>query len=209
MAKYIEGITGAFQGKVGPVVGSSRNGIPYMKSRGNARTSAATGSELENRNKFAAAHAWLKPLLPVLRVGFNKYSKSAYRYNAAKSYVLKHAMETGRVKPELVKISSGDLMSAPDLGVILTEDRELRFSWSPDYIPGTDGKDQLMVLAYVPEHATLTYVVHGAFREVGEQILDLPPDFEGKTIHTYAAFIAADRSRQSDSTYFGPITVHK
>jgi hypothetical protein len=207
MAKYIDGITGAFLGKVGPVVGSSRNGIPYMKSRGNARTSAATGSELENRKKFSAAHAWLKPLLPLLRVGFNGYSKTAYGYNAAKSYVLKHAMEHGRVLPELVKISYGDLMTAPDLSVILTDDGKLRFSWSPSYIPGTDGKDQLMALAYHPEHANLAYVVHGAFRDVGEQILDLPPEFNNKTIHAYAAFIAADRSRQSDSTYFGPITV--
>lgn len=145
MAKYIDGITGAFLGKVGPVVGSSRNGIPYMKSRGNARTSAATGSELENRKKFSAAHAW-KPLLPLLRVGFSGYSKTAYGYNAAKSYVLKHAMEHGRVLPELVKISYGDLMTAPDLSVILTDDGKLRFSWFPGYIPGTDGKDQLWPL---------------------------------------------------------------
>lgn len=207
MAKYIEGITGAFLGKVGPVVGSSRNGIPYMKSRGNARSSAATGSELENRNKFSAAHAWLKPLLPLLRVGFNGYSQSAYGYNAAKSYVLKHAMEHGLVVPELVKISSGDLVNAPELSVILTEDRKLKISWSPNYIPGTDGKDQVMVLAYHPASATLKYVVHGAFREVGEQSLDLAPELTGKTIHVYTAFIAADRSRQSDSTYFGPITV--
>lgn len=67
MAKYTEGITGAFSGKVGPVVGSSRNGVPYMKSKGNARTSVATGAELANRKKFSAAHAWLKPLLPLLR----------------------------------------------------------------------------------------------------------------------------------------------
>jgi len=207
MAKYIEGITGTFLGKVGPVVGSSRNGIPYMKSKGNARTSAATGLELANRKKFSAAHTWLKPLLPLLRIGFHNYSNSVYGYNAAKSYVLKQAMEHGSVVPELVKISSGDLMNAPDLSADLTPERKLMFSWNPAYFAGTDGKDQIMVLAYHPESAMLSYLAHGAFRELGQQILDLPLELAGKPIHVYAAFIAADRSRQSDSTYFGPITV--
>jgi len=156
---------------------------------------------LENRNKFSAAHAWLKPLLPLLRVGFNGYSKTAYGFNAAKSYVLKHAMEHGLVLPELVKISSGDLIVSSDLSASLTADRKLHINWSPEYIPGTDGKDQLMALAYHPEDATAIYVVHGAFRETGEQILDLPSDFQHKSIHVYAAFVAADRSRQSDSIY--------
>jgi len=207
MAKYTDGVTGAFSGKVGPVVGSTWNGVPYMKSKGNARTSAATGAELANQHKFAAAHAWLKPLLPILRVGFNGYSKTSYGYNAAKSHMLKHSMVDGQVLPERVKVSAGGLMISPDMHLKLTPSRKLQFSWSPAYIPGTDGKDQLMVLAYHPEDATATYQLHGVFREAGEQLLDLSADFNDKTIHVYAAFIAADRSRQSDSIYFGPITV--
>lgn len=207
MAKYTDGVTGAFSGKVGPVVGSSWNGVPYMKSKGNARTSAATGAELANREKFAAAHAWLKPLLPILRVGFDGYSRTSYGYNAAKSYMLKHTMADGQVLPDRVKVSAGELVVSPDMNVVLTADRKLQFSWSPAYIPGTQGKDQLMVLAYHPEDARVSYQLHGAFRESGEQLLDLSADFSNKTIHVYAAFVAADRSRQSDSVYFGPITV--
>ena len=207
MARYKDGVTGAFSGKIGPVVGSSWNGIPYMKSKGNARTSVAGGAELANQEKFSAAHAWLKPLLPLLRIGFQGYSKTAYGFNAAKSYTLKHAMEHGQVRPELVKISAGDLIPAPDLTVSTTAGLGLRFNWSSGYLAGTDGKDQLMALAYHPEDATAIYVLHGAFRDAGEQLLSLPPELTGKTIHIYAAFVAADRSRQSESTYFGPITI--
>ncbi|MGN7204499.1 DUF6266 family protein [Pedobacter sp. SAFR-022] len=207
MAKYTDGVTGAFSGKVGTVIGSSWNGIPYMKSKGNPRTTSATGAEQANRSKFAAAHAWLHPLLPLLRVGFNNFSKTSYGYNAAKSYLLKHSMEEGRVIPERVKISAGDLMLSADLNVHLNADDNLHFSWSPDYLAGSDGKDQLMALAYSPENKTVSYMVHGAFRELGVQELHLAPDFRNTTIHVYAAFIAADRTRQSDSLYFGPITV--
>lgn len=207
MARYSNGINGAFSGKIGPVVGTSRNGVPYMKSKGNPRTAAATPAEQANRNKFSNAHAWLKPLLPVLRVGFNGYSETTYGYNAAKSYVLRNTMENGQVLPERVKISSGDLPVSPDISVNLTEDHKLQFSWSPEHVADASGKDQLMVLAYLPEKATAIYEIHGAFRETGAQVLDLVRDFADKVIHVYAAFVAADRSRQSNSIYFGPITV--
>lgn len=207
MAKYTEGITGAFSGKVGPVVGSSRNGVPYMKSKGNARTSLATGAELANRKKFSAAHAWLKPLLPLLRVGFKGYSQTSYGFNAAKSYLLKHAMENGQVVPEEAKISNGDLPQSAGLSVTLQDSYKLQFHWSPDYMDGTDPKDQLMTLAYHPESSTAQYVVHGAFRETGEQILALSRDFIDKTVHIYAAYVAADRNRQSDSIYLGPMLI--
>jgi hypothetical protein len=207
MARYSEGISGSFSGKVGPIIGSSRNGVPYMKSKGNPRTSLPSEAELANRKKFSNAHAWLQPLLNVVRVGFNGYSKTKYGFIAAKSYVLNHAMAYGQVLPELVKISLGDLPLSSDFTVNMTEDRKLHFNWSSAHIEDSNNKDQLMVLAYHPEDGTAIYEIHGAFRETGVQVIDLVRDLTGKTIHVFAAFIAADRSRQSDSLYFGPITV--
>jgi len=207
MAKYSNGINGAFSGGIGPVIGTSRNGVPYMKSKGNPRTAAATPAEQANRNKFKNAHAWIKPLLPVLRVGFKGYTETSYGFLAAKSYMLLHAMEDGQVIPERVKISHGDLPIAQDIAVHLTDDQKLHFSWSPVHAQHSNPKDQLMVLAYQPETATAIYEIHGAFRDTGMQVLDLINDFADQVIHVFAAFVAADRSRQSDSIYFGPIRV--
>ena len=63
MGKLINGIYGSFEGKVGTVVGSSWKGIPYIKSAYKQRTKKVSEKELANRNKFAMAQAWLKPLL--------------------------------------------------------------------------------------------------------------------------------------------------
>jgi hypothetical protein len=207
MAKYTEGISGSFHGKIGPVIGSSRNGVPYMKGKGNPRTKPFSNAEVANHNKFSTAHTWLQPLIKVLRVGYNGYSKTTYGFNAAKSYVLNYAMEFGQVLPELVKISLGDLPLSSDFKVSIAEDRKLLFNWSTAHIDDANHKDQLMVLAYHPENAIAIYEIHGAFRETGAQVLELVRDLAGKTIHVFAAFIAADRSRQSDSLYFGPITL--
>ena len=204
MAKYSQGVNGVFVGKVGTVVGCVWKGIPYMRSKPHPRSSQITEKETQNRNKFAAAHAWLQPLLIFLRTGFANYSATSEGFNAAKSYNLKHAMIQGQVIPDLVKVSYGDLPLPPDLSVELHEGK-LNFSWSANYIPGTSGKDQLMLLAYHPESRTALYDVHGAFRSTGSQSLDLYHDFNGKTIQVYAAFVSADRTQQSDSLYLGAI----
>lgn len=210
---------GGFIGKIGPVIGSSRNGVPYIKGKGKPRTGPIGEKELETRNKFSVGHAWLKPLLPLLRVGFNGYSQTTYGYNAAKSYNFKHAMDNGQMIPSRVKLSSGDLPLSSNISVALETSenpnwdeslpanqaivRTLRFSWSPAYIDGASNKDQIMVLAYHPENGTALMEIHGAFRESGEQRLKLSSDLAGKTIYVYAAFVAADRSRQSDSVFLG------
>jgi Family of unknown function (DUF6266) len=45
---------------------------------------------LANRNKFAMAQAWLKPLLPFVREGFNGYGTTVEGYLTAKSWLLQN-----------------------------------------------------------------------------------------------------------------------
>lgn len=189
-------------GKVGPVVGCIRNGKPYMRSKGKPRSSQTSEKEENNRNKFKIAHAWLQPLLVFLRSGFAGYSETAEGFNAAKSYNLKNAMTEAEVIPELVRVSYGELPLPETLQAELLDD-QLQVNWSTEHGLGASNKDQLMLLAYHPESRTALYEVHGAFRGMGMQLMDTYREFVGKTIHVYAAFVAADRSRQSNSLYLG------
>jgi hypothetical protein len=204
MAKYLQGITGAFIGKVGPVVGCVRDGVPYMRSMGSPRTGPPTEDETKNRNKFAAAHVWLQPLLIFLRAGFAGYAPKVKGFQAAKSYNLKNATSQGVIVPELAKVSFGNLPISEELSVSY-QDSKLNFSWSTAALPETSIKDQVMVLAYHLESGVAIFDTHGAFRSMGSQVLDTYREFVGKTVHVYAAFVAADRSIQSDSLYLGAI----
>lgn len=204
MAKYRQGINGPFIGKVGPVVGCLWKGIPYMRSKGNPRSGPPSEDELTNRQRLTAAHRWLQPLLVFLRAGFAGYAETFEGYNAAKSYNMKNALHEGQIVPELAKVSHGDLPLSEEISVT-NLDGQLHFSWSPASIPETYNKDQIMVLAYHPESEQAIFDTLGNFRNVGSQILDTYKDFIGKTVHVYAAFMAADRSRQSDSIYLGAI----
>ena len=61
-----------------------------------------------------------------------------------------------------------------------------------------------MLLAYDIYHRHVTIVIPGQFRETGADSMQLPP-MEMRTYHIYLAFVAHDRSRQSDSVYLGAI----
>src|SRR5688500_9895754 len=107
MARLINGANGPFIGKAGSFIGYSINGIGYMKGLYKKRTKPPTEKEALNRQKFAAAQAWLRPLKAALRVGFKGYNVTFQGFAAAKSYLMRNALTVvdGKIviDPSLVK----------------------------------------------------------------------------------------------------------
>lgn len=212
MGKLIGGLNGPFIGKVGDVIGSSRNGVPYMKGPYKSRTKSISEKEIFNRRKFAAAQLWLKPLLPVVRIGFNGISRSSGGFISAKSYLMRNALKTeGQeiiVDPELVKVSSGDLPMAENVSFSRSGLNELTFTWNSEGLISSFDRDQVMMIAYNIEGNQISYNLTGQFRSVGADVLPLKLDLiPGSVFHIYVAFVASDRSRQSDSLYLGEVII--
>ena len=205
MGRLINGINGPIHGKVGKVHGSSRNGVPYIKGPYKPRTLKVTVKELQNRKKFALAQSWLAPLVKFVREGFRGYSQRSHGFIAAKSWLLKNAIivngDEMSIDPALVKVSSGDLPNPKNIQVSLTETGSLQFTWDTTN-DASQAKDQIMMLAYDIERRHAVYSTTGQFFNTGTDVLTLDPSY-GKNFHVYAAFNAADRSRQSDSMYLG------
>jgi hypothetical protein len=210
MAKYEFGVNGPFTGKLGTVVGCTWKGIPYMRSLPKKRTAKISKAEAANRERFAIAQLWLKPLTPFLRVGFKSYQERMEGFMAAKSYLLKNAVElyegTYRVNPEKVLLSYGDLEAPTDIAVDFKEDK-LEFRWKADGLIGSQAREQAMLTAYCVQEKLAVYETHGAFRETGTDELSLPPNFKGKSILLYLAFVGADRQSQSKSVFVGEVQV--
>ena len=213
MGKLINGINGPFTGKVGTVVGSSWKGEYYIKAKYKKRTPHISDKEKGNRSKFSMAQFWLKPLLDFVRVGFKGYSQLSEGFVAAKSYLMKNAMEGSGaetiINPALVKVSYGDLPLSENIAVKLIPGNQLQFTWNAAADLDLRAKDQVMLLAYDAEHQNDSYVawtITGQFRSAGSDILKLPEE-TGHTYQVYAAFIAADRTKQSNSVYLGEVNV--
>jgi|SRR5690606_12187671 len=210
MAKFTSGINGPFTGKVGTVVGCTWKGIPYMRALPKKRTGKVSDAEMANRKRFAQAQAWLKPLTPFLRTGFKNYSPTSEGFVAAKSYLLKNAIEAidsdFRIIPEKMKLSVGELpLPAETAAIFNIANGSIDFTWRAEKMVDTSMQDQAMLMAYCVELGRAIFITTGAFRKSGHDELMLPNSFAGKQVEVYIAFVAADRSRQSDSIYLGSI----
>ncbi|MBO9571679.1 MAG: hypothetical protein J7497_05655 [Chitinophagaceae bacterium] len=206
MAKMEQGINGPFSGKVGTVVGATWKGKPYMRARPTKRTSPSTDNEVANYSKFAMAHYWLKPILDFVRQGFKGFTETVEGFNAAKSHLLKNSFERVEdkwtINPALVKLSSGNLPLSDDITVQLSAPGQLQFTWDTTIKNDSSPYDQVMLLAYNTDKKTAEMKITGQFRNAG--IDTLLVDINA-TYHIYVAFVADDRSRQSDSVYLGEI----
>ena len=205
------GNVGQINGKVGDVVVSSWKGKPYVKSVPGERKSPPTEKELNNRKKWAMAQAWLKPVTKFVRQGFNGYTPTVEGFLAAKSYLLKNAFEGEApdfiVNPALVKVSSGELPLPEQITATLIDDFVVQFNWDTENIALPNRYDQVMLLAYNVEKSYPAFKITGQFRSTGVDTLKLSVGRAPGVYHLYVAFVAADRSSQSDSVYLGAVNV--
>lgn len=207
MARYSQGPLGAFIGKLGPAVGGTWKGKPYLRARWSRRKKPSK-AELLNRDKFALLHEWLQPLIFILRLGFKGYSPTVEGYNAAKSYNLKNAfiLKEGKyeIDPARVLISHGSLPLSENASCQLMG-KELHVTWdtSRPLEPGSI-MDRVMIIAYEPGFKAFRYYSIDGHRKDGKVIIGITAP---GSYHVYLAFFADDRTRQSNSCYLGVVEV--
>jgi hypothetical protein len=210
MASLTYGSLGPVNGKVGNLIVSTWKGKPYVKSLPAERKSPPTEKELNNRKKWAMAQAWLRPVTKFVREGFKGYTSTVEGFLAAKSYLLKNAFEGMApdltINPALVKVSSGELPLPENIQATLQGNDTVQFTWGTEDIARTNRYDQVMLLAYDIENRFSIKTLTGQLRYTGVDTLQLSV-VRGHVYHLYVAFVAADRSMQSDSIYLGAVNV--
>ncbi len=110
-----------------------------------------------------------------------------------------------KVNPAFMKVSFGTLPLSKNITVETIDEKKLLFTWDTAKVEGASGKDQVMLLAYNTEHKIVTHTTEGNFRESGSATLQTEYT-KGQICLIYVAFVANDRSRQSDSVYLGEVT---
>ena len=209
MAKSKSGMNGQVRGKVGNLVYSSWKGIDVVK-RAPVRTAPFTEKQKLQQWLFKLTQDWLNPISTVLKIGFKAYTETNQGVTAAKSYLFKNALirdgYNSWVDPSLMLVSYGNLTPAANLAVILKPENELVFTWDTSVSTGQNQLDQVLLLAYNVQEKEAVSSLGGHFRKDGTASLSLLNRKAGE-YHLYAAFVAADRSRQSNSVYLGSVPV--
>lgn len=211
MGTIKKGIIGGFAGKVGPVIGSSWKGIPYMKTRPEKVANPRTAGQMNHRGKLVKTIRFLSPLKQFLKAGFCELAVRMTEFNAAMSYNYHHAV-TGSY-PEFaidyprVLVSRGTLAGALNPQVKAEEGR-LTFTWqnNADNMQVMD-TDRVLLLAYHPGRQKAVCLIAGNTRDIGFQQLPIPSLFLGEELHCYLAFQNMEKTSASNSQWLGSIVV--
>ncbi len=199
MARVIEGINGAFIGKVGTVVGYTRNGVGIIRSLPRKSSKAPSQKQLDNQRKMKVAQAWLKYLITYVRVGFKNYSQKQHAFGSALSYLKLNAInEDFTVDPAKMLISWGELAEPVSPAVSNPEPGVLEFNWEP--VP--QDKDHAIVVAHKPGTDIHFGDVSGAKRSAGKHIQEYA-GLKGVEVELYLGFVSEERDKCCNSVYLG------
>jgi hypothetical protein len=212
MGTYRKGILGSFSGKVGTVVGSSWNGIDYMRSLPRPSGKAPTNAQLIQRVKLALATGFLRPISSLVNIGFKSLAVKQTGFNVATSQIISEAI-TGTYPDFLIDyskvlISKGNLTGPWNAVASSPAPSVLNIIWTDNTGSGTaKDTDKAVLLVYNPVQSQYVFTLDGADRLESADSLALPADFSGDTVEVWIAFISADKKTISTSIYAGNVVV--
>ncbi len=208
MARFIKGITGSYQGKIGNIVGSSWRGIDYIRSLPKKSSKAASEDQLAQRMKFGMTTSFLKSIKDVLMLGFSdNKQKTKTGYNVAFQQFINNAFQGAypnfTIDYTVVKIASGSLASLIGLQTTESAPKVLTLAWDPigNRFNAFDD-DQVLVILY-DQVDNLFFAYEGASRVDATMDIVLPDSYTGKTIVGWSFNINRDGETTSSSQYLG------
>lgn len=208
MAIFLKGITGAYSGKIGNVIGSNWRSIDYIRSLPKKSNKKASEAQLRQRAKFALSVAFFAPIKDVLNLGF---SDSNLKKSSGFNMGLSAMMKTDFVGeyPDLsinyadVKISKGSHASLDSFEMIETAAHQLTLHWSntPNLF-NSFGDDVVIVLLYHVREKLFS-IFENTTRAAETCVMQLPATSATKHIVGWVFTMQRDGAKTSDSQYLG------
>ena len=213
MGKYNKGILGAFSGKVGTVIGSSWNGIDYMRSLPRPSSKAPSDLQLIHRSKFGLVNGFLGPVSSLVNLGYKSLATKKTGYNVAIAEMMSDAVMG--VYPDFeidytkIFFSKGSLTGVYGVLASSVTPGEISISWADNSDSGTaKATDKAVVLIYNPAKSVFVFnLENGALRDAAAETILLPAEFSGDTVQVWIAFMTPDKKTFSTSIHAGEIVV--
>jgi len=199
-----------FTGKTGRTVVYLLNGKLVKREIGYS-TKPPTELQKAGFQITSITSKFLSPFKEVIDLGYKLEAKNTGKtpYNHATSNIRLNAI-TGsypeqRIDYPNVLLTKGNKPLTEGLSINAVEDG-LLFSWDPAVSDsGRRWNDQAIMVAYIPSMRELFYLLNGARRTEGSDILSIPRFKDTVVIETYISFIAASHKSVSNSVYTGQV----
>ena len=203
MGTIKQGILGGFSGKVGTVVGSTWKSVHYMRALAVSFSDPRTEKQKNQRSKFTAAVNFTKAMTPFLRFGYKEFSGQQSAFNAAVSYILKHAMKGSGTNVSIdynkALVTRGSLVPALDATVTVNEGK-VTFAWTDNSGMGdATVTDAAMLLAYNKDKGMAVYDIAAATRSDAKAELKLPANWKDDALAIYLGFCNEDVTNVANS----------
>jgi hypothetical protein len=209
MGELRNGPWGKITGKVGGLVGTTRNGKNIVKNAP-TRTAEPSAKQLEQQLKFKMAIDFFRPLKDLVQVTFDNGGNASGMNNATGRFLENAISGTSPniiIDYSKVNVSRGHLPPAADTAVTI-DGTMLTFTWEDNSALGSANETDLaVVVVYCPAKNQAIFKMDLATRNAGTGSISASL-FKGQEVHTYLAFITADKKKASDSVYTGKLMVN-
>lgn len=220
MANIKKGILGGVSGKVGSVVGGSWKGRDYLRSLPTGDRQTNSVQQQLQQQKFKTVIDFVRPMLELVRVGFHAEAGRMSAYNAATSYIFKHALtgdaDTGfSIDYSKALLAKGSLPGCAGLILASTEAGILNFNWRDNSaVAGASPSDVLYAAVYCPAKTNGVANLFLTRRDSTQATLELPDSWRGETVQVYVGFLtiaalggSPGRNMVSESQYAGEMLI--
>jgi hypothetical protein len=209
MARIRHAVMGEFIGKLGNVVGAHWNGINTLCAYSGKVKNPDTDPQRQQRKKFSVAGKFVKPLQPVLRIGWKKAAHGMTPVNAAMRHILRNTI-TGvypdfTVDAEKVMISSGSLLKPMGAKATKAGDN-ITITWTDNSVtdPALE-TDAALVALHNPALGEAVCLTEAARRADATASVQIPEHWQDGDYSLYLGFVTKDGKHASDSVHI-PLT---
>lgn len=215
MGTIRRGANGGFSGKAGSVIGSSWNGIDYIKGLYKKRTKPATEEQKVHQARFQLMALFLYPFKVILRLGYGTLGKSSQQsaVNVALKENLEHAIigeyPFQEVDYEKVRLSRGNLVK---LGAKRMQESEgvIMVNWDARFSRLSGNKDDEVILVFYHPGDDFYFMPEEILtRSMREAVVEVPERLTEGVIHGWSFAMDRDLSDSSKTEYLGSVILSR
>jgi hypothetical protein len=213
MATIPAGILGHFTGKAGNIIGYTRNGKNFVRSRPRKSNIPASTARLAQQQKIKVCNEFTRPFCGsgFFNKTFPAYGHSGTGFNRATSAIMNLAIIGNYPDPALdypqVLVSKGPLPPAKNPTSVADSEGNIFFGWEDNSENGTAKPDDKVILvAYFPGDKTAIFSIGTATRKDCQAMLPIL-HMQSQEAETWVGFLSNDEKDAADSVYSGKVMV--